>query len=281
MLAFNGIGNLGRLGNQMFEYAALRGFAAHHGYDWGIPPRELKGIENYSLHECFKLAPETKEQFIEDVKYVGERFFNFDQDFFDKCPDDVSLHGFFQSWRYFDNVKDDIRKDFIFHDDILEPCKEMIDTLEEPIMLHVRRGDPNLTDPRGFKWSYTQCSSQHPPQPLEYYEKALRAFPEDQPVIVFSDSVDWVKEQELFQTDRFMISEPVDKYDDGSFTPYADLCLMSLCSHAIIANSTMSWWGAWLQTNPDKMVFAPKMWFGPDYKDKDTKDLYCPKWILL
>ena len=148
-------------------------------------------------------------------------------------------------------------------------------------MLHVRRGDPNLTDPRGFKWSYTQCSSQHPPQPLEYYEKALRAFPEDQPVIVFSDSVDWVKEQELFQPDRFMISEPEDKYEDGSFTPYADLCLMSLCSHAIIANSSMSWWGAWLQSDPDKMVFAPKMWFGPDYKDKDTKDLYYPGWHLL
>ena len=64
MLAFNGIGNLGRLGNQMFEYAALRGFAAHHGYDWCIPPRELKGIENYSLHECFKLAPKTKEKFL-------------------------------------------------------------------------------------------------------------------------------------------------------------------------------------------------------------------------
>ena len=281
MLAFNGIGNLGRLGNQMFEYAALRGFAAHHGYDWCIPPRELKGIENYSLHECFKLAPKTKEEFIEDVKYVGERFFNFDQDFFDKCPDDVSLHGFFQSWRYFDNVKDDIRKDFTFHDDILEPCKEMIDSLEEPIMLHVRRGDPNLTDPRGFKWSYTQCSSQHPPQPLEYYETALKAFPEDQPVIVFSDSVDWVKEQEIFKPDRFMISEPEEKYSDGSFTPYIDLCLMSLCSHAIIANSSMSWWGAWLQTNPDKMVFAPKMWFGPDYKDKDTKDLYYPGWHLL
>ena len=210
-----------------------------------------------------------------------EKHFHFNQELVNTCPDDVSLYGFFQSWKYFISVEDQIREDFTFHSEILEPCKEMIDCVEEPIMLHVRRGDPNLTDPRGFKWSYTQCSSQHPPQPLEYYEKALRAFPEDQPVIVFSDSVDWVKEQELFKPDRFMISEPEEKYSDGSFTPYIDLCLMSLCSHAIIANSSMSWWGAWLQTNPDKMVFAPKMWFGPDYKDKDTKDLYYPGWNLL
>ena len=282
-LAFNNIGSLGRLGNQMFEYAALRGIAARHGYDWCIPPSDRKGIENYSLHECFKLSPDRREGIMEPCQYAQEPHFHFSEELFEKCPDNISLHGFFQSWRYFDNVKDEIRKDYTFHDGILNPCKEMMEELEgqEPIMLHVRRGDPNLTDPRGFKWSYTQCGSMHPVQPIEYYEKALSKFRKDQPVIVFSDSVDWVKEQEFFSGDRFMISEPEDKYADGSFTPYADLCLMSLCSHAIIANSSMSWWGAWLQTNPDKIVIAPKMWFGPDYKDKDTKDLYCPEWILL
>ena len=282
MLAFNNIGSLGRLGNQMFEYAALRGIAARHSYDWMIPTPDRKGIENYSLHDCFKLSPDRNEGIMFD-QYAQEPYFHFCEELFEKCPDNVSLHGFFQSWRYFANVQDEIRKDFTFHDGILNPCKEMMEELEgqEPIMLHVRRGDPNLTDPRGFKWSYTQCGSMHPVQPIEYYEKALKAFDKNQPVIVFSDSVDWVKEQEFFSGDRFMISEPEDKYADGSFTPYADLCLMSLCSHAIIANSSMSWWGAWLQTNPDKMVFAPKMWFGPDYKDKDTSDLYCPKWILL
>ena len=280
MIGFNHLGNLGRLGNQMFEFAALRGIAAEHGYDVCIPPSDHQGIENYSLHECFKLD-HIPTGFINDENYSLEQTYHFNNDLFSTCKDSTSLYGFFQSWRYFLQIQDTIRKDFTFHDEILEPCKEMIDCLEEPIMLHVRRGDPNLTDPRGFKWSYTQCSSQHPPQPLEYYETALRAFPEDQPVIVFSDSVDWVKEQELFKPDRFMISEPEEKYSDGSFTPYIDLCLMSLCSHAIIANSSMSWWGAWLQSNPDKMVFAPKMWFGPDYKDKDTKDLYYPGWNLL
>ncbi len=280
MIGFDHIGNLGRLGNQMFEFAALRGIAAEHEYEVCIPPADHQGIENYSLHQCFKLD-HIKTGFISNENYSLEQTFHYNNDLFSTCPDNTSLYGFFQSWRYFANFEDEIRKDFTFHDDILNPCKEMVESVEEPIMLHVRRGDPNLTDPRGFKWSYTQCSSQHPPQPIEYYEKALAEFPEDQPVIVFSDSIDWVKEQEFFSGDRFLHSEPDDKYADGSFTPYTDLCLMSLCSHAIIANSSMSWWGAWLQTNPNKKVIAPKMWFGPDYKDKDTSDLYYPGWILL
>jgi len=280
MLGLNHLGNLGRLGNQMFEFAALRGIAAEHGYDMCIPPADHEGIENYSLHQCFKLD-HIKTGFIPDENYSLEQTFHYNNDLFATCPDNTSLYGFFQSWKYFINIHDQIRKDFTFHDDILEPCKEMVEDLEEPIMLHVRRGDPNLTDPRGFKWSYTQCGSMHPVQPVEYYEKALSHFDEDQPVVVFSDSVDWVKEQEFFAGDRFMISEPEDKYADGSFTPYVDLCLMSLCSHAIIANSSMSWWGAWLIANEDKTVIAPKMWFGPDYKDKDTSDLYYPGWILL
>jgi hypothetical protein len=285
MLAFNKIGNLGRLGNQMFEYAAVRGIAAKHGYDWSIPPFHLTGIENYSLHNCFKLesVEEQNLQVRDDFSYVQERFFHFDEELFEECPDDVSLHGFFQSEKYFKHISDDIRKDFTFHDEHLIPCQEFMVDLkdQQPIMLHVRRGDPNLVDPRGFKWSYTQCGDQHPVQPLEYYEKALSQFDENQPVIVFSDSPEWVKEQEFFSSDRFLVSEPQEKYGDGSYTPYSDLCLMSLCSHAIIANSSLSWWGAWLISNPNKKVVAPKMWFGPAYADKNTKDLYCPDWIVL
>ena len=285
MLAFNQIGNLGRLGNQMFEYAAVRGIAARHGYDWCIPPFYRTGIENYSLNQCFKLESVKEENlnFIEHFQYVGERFFHFDQELFDQCPDNVSLHGFFQSEKYFQHISDEIRKDFTFHDEHLEPCKEFISQFDgqEPIMLHVRRGDPNLVDPRGFKWAYVNCSDQHPVQPLEYYQQALGHFNDDQPVIVFSDSPEWVKEQEFFDDDRFFISEPQDKYSDGSYLPYVDLCLMSLCSHAIIANSSLSWWGAWLQSNPSKKVIAPKMWFGPAYADKNTADLYLKDWIVL
>ena len=202
MLAFNNIGSLGRLGNQMFEYAALRGIAARHSYDWMIPTPDRKGIENYSLHDCFKLSPDRNEGIMFD-QYAQEPHFHFSNELFEKCPDNVSLHGFFQSWRYFYNVREQIREDYTFHKGILDPCKEMMEELEgqEPIMLHVRRGDPNLTDPRGFKWSYTQCGSMHPVQPVEYYEKALKHFRKDQPVIVFSDSTEWVKEQDFFNPD--------------------------------------------------------------------------------
>lgn len=285
MLAFNQIGSLGRLGNQMFEYAAVRGIAAKHNYEWSIPPFHLTGIENYSLHKCFKLesVKEQNLQVRDDFSYVQERFFHFDEELFDECPDNVSLHGFFQSEKYFKHISDQIRKDFTFHDEHLIPCQEFMDDLkdQQPIMLHVRRGDPNLVDPRGFKWSYTQCGDQHPVQPIEYYERALSKFDDSQPVIVFSDSPEWVKEQEFFSSDRFLVSEPQEKYGDGSYTPYSDLCLMSLCSHAIIANSSLSWWGAWLISNENKKVIAPKMWFGPAYADKNTKDLYCPDWIVL
>lgn len=284
MLAFNELGNNGRLGNQMFQYAALRGIASKKGYEFCIPPFTASRIDNYSLHKCFKLpnVSSGNKGFLDNgfAPVVVERQFHYDEDLHNLCPNDVSIHGFFQTEKYFSHITDSIREDFTFYDEILEPCKEMISTLDNPIFLHVRRGDPNLVDARGFKWSYTQCSEQHPPQPLEYYEEALKKFNDDQTVIVVSDSPEWVKEQEIFSDDRFLISEPEEKYPDGSYTPYVDLCLMSLCSGAIIANSSLSWWGAWLQ-NGKGTVVAPKMWFGPSYADKDTKDLYLDSWIQL
>ena len=285
MIGFNNLGNMGRLGNQMFEYAALRGIAANKGYEWCIPPFNRRGIENYSLDRAFILpSVQNRNLMVLDQGHapvVGERYYHFDKELMDLCPDNMSLNGFFQTEKYFKHIEDEIRKEFTFHDDIEGPCMEMMDSLDTPpIFLHVRRGDPNLTDPRGFKWSYTECSDQHPPQHIEYYEKALKEFPDDVPVLICSDSPDWVQEQEIFEPDRFIISMPEDKYDDGSYEPFIDLCLMSLCSGGIIANCSMSWWGAWLQKGKGKVV-APKMWFGPAYPNNDTKDLYPEGWITL
>ena len=283
MIGFDHIGTMGRLGNQMFQYAALKGIAAHRGYEYTIPPENPKiQIDNYGLIEAFELSDNKKIGWL-NTQYdiIAEKHFHFDEDLFNTFPDGSGLYGFFQSEKYFKHIEDEIREDFTFKKEWLEPCEEFRKDLgDEVIFLHVRRGDPNLADKRGFKWAYTQCSSQHPPQPLEYYEKALKEFDDDMPVVVFSDSIDWVKEQDLFKPDRFMISEQTDKFSDGALVPYIDLCLMTLCDHAIIANSSMSWWGAWLIQNEYKKIVAPKMWFGPAYADKDTKDLY-PKGCIV
>lgn len=284
MLAFNELGNNGRLGNQMFQYAALRGIASARGYDWCIPPFNTKRIDNYSLANCFTLdSVKSTNQYILDRGFapvVMEKQFHFDKELLELCPNDVSIHGFFQTEKYFKHIENEIRSDFTFHESISEPVREFVFDLKDPIFLHVRRGDPNLVDARGFRWSYTQCSDQHPPQPIEYYEEALKLFPEDQEVIIVSDSPEWVLEQELFEPDRFYISTPEEKYSDGSYTPYADLCLMSLCSGGIIANSSLSWWGAWLQNGKEKVI-GPKMWFGPAYADNNTTDLYCEGWKII
>ena len=284
MLAFNELGNNGRLGNQMFQYAALRGIAAAKGYDWCIPPYNTKRIDNYSLANCFLLeSVKPTNLYMLDRGFapvVMEKQFHFDEELLQLCPNDVSIHGFFQTEKYFKHIEGDIRKDFTFHDDLTIPVKGFLDELKDPIFLHVRRGDPNLVDARGFKWSYTQCSDQHPPQPLEYYEQALAMFPDDQEVVIVSDSPEWVLEQELFKPDRFYVSTPEEKYPDGSYTPYVDLCVMANCKGGIIANSSLSWWGAWLQNGAGKIV-APKMWFGPAYADKDTKDLYPDTWTVI
>ena len=284
MIGFDSIGTMGRLGNQMFQHAAVKGIARKHGYEYAIPPKDPNTqIDNYGLLDAFEMKGVDYIKYCYNVVPAQERFFHYDEELMNICPDNVNVAGFFQSEKYFEHIEDEIRKDYTFKDNWLQPSLDFMDQFggEEVLFLHVRSGDPNLTDKRGFKWAYVNLQDQHPTQPIEYYEEALTYFPDDMPVLVFSDSIEWCKNQEIFQPERFMFSEPEDVYDDGALVPYIDLCLMSLCSHAIIANSSMSWWGAWLQSNPHKRVIAPKMWFGSAYQFHNTKDLYCDDWTVL
>ena len=264
MLAFNKLGQLGRLGNQMFQYAALRGIAARRGYDFGIPPSEF--FNEWAEHQLFDVfhLPNLPKQ---NIKYLdrgyapeaGERFFHFDELLFNQCPNDVSLIGYFQSEKYFLHIKDSIKEDFTFKKEILEPCKEMISQVDTPISLHVRRTD------------YLTNNANHFNLQLDYYEKALSNFDEERNVVVFSDDPKWCMEQELFSSDRFLISENKNNR--------LDLCLMTLCSDHIIANSSFSWWGAWLADSGK--VIAPVNWFGPNNANKETKDLIPESWIRI
>ena len=106
---------------------------------------------------------------------------------------------------------------------------------------------------------------------MEYYEKALEEFDSNRQVIIFSDDPQWCHIQALFADDRFMISE-------GN-SSYHDLYLMTQCSDFIIANSTYSWWGAYLADRGK--VIVPNKWFGPNNSDKSTEDLYPPHWKII
>ena len=127
MLAFNHLGRLGRLGNQMFQYAALRGIAANKKYDWCIPNyiNEIDdGIGNKlktELFDCFNLVNLSKKNiFILDQGHapiVKEKFFHFDDELFNLCPNEVSLYGFFQSEKWFKHIESEIRDDFSFKSD--------------------------------------------------------------------------------------------------------------------------------------------------------------------
>lgn len=260
MIGFNHLGSHGRLGNQMFQYAALRGITDLKGYNFCIPGSEFKDQWNdHQLFEAFNL-PNLNKQKILSANYYQERQFNYDQDYVDNCPDNVNLHGYFQTEKYFSHISDSIREDFAFKSEILDPCKEAFD-FDELISLHIRRTD------------FVEKSDDHPPCSLEYYQKALEQFDSNIQVMIFSDDIAWCKEQELFSADRFLFSE-----NDWNLI---DLCLMSMCTHHIIANSTFSWWGAWLSGS--NQVIGPSKWFGNSgyTASHNTSDIIPERWMKI
>ena len=264
-VAFNHLGKLGQLGNQMFQYAAAKGVASKLDVPFMIPNHRQvfdDGIGNrYTilLFNAFKLTSASLLGTLRTENYVQENGFSFNKDLFKiDNTENVSLYGFFQTEKYFKHIQKEIRKDFTFKDEIKDECDDLIKQFTNPIALHVRRGD--------FVWN----NKNHPPLGLDYYESALKLFDSDREVIIFSDDTEWCKDQELFADDRFAVAEGGDQF--------YDMCLMSLCDDFIIANSTFSWWGAWL-ANRGKVV-APKQWFG-EALDHDTKDLYCKGWTVL
>ena len=263
MIGFNYLGKLGQLGNQMFQYAAVVGAANHIGTSFCVPHhKEIHndGIGNklrIELFDAFELTPD-RVGFIPTNNNFQEKDFVFD-DRIEELEGDWNLVGFFQTEKYFSHVSDRIRKEFTFHEWIREDCDPIADQFDDPVALHIRRGD------------YLINSANHHNLSLKYYEKALEHFDNDRQVIIFSDDPEWCMEQELFSDDRFEIAQ-----DIGS---YHTLYLMSKCSDFIIANSTFSWWGAWL-ANRGKVI-APGTWFGPNNAHKSIKDLYPEHWTVI
>ena len=301
MIGYDRLGTNGRFGNQLFQYAALKGIASHHGYDWCIPPDSHETYANYGMHHPFNLtnmseknigfinqdvSPGAMNSFISLVQHnpqtknVTEGCYSFDEKLFNNFEDGTNLDGYLQTEKYFKHIRKELLQDLSFKPEVLEPCNEFISNFESIHFLHVRRGD-NV----GRENYYRMMT-------FDYYERALKLFPEDSYVLVCSDDPEWCAEQEFFNDDRFLINTDVPEYDhlclegDGSHrrskVPYTDLCLMTLCDGAILSSSSLGWWGAWLQKGRTQPVVVPEHWYGPVLEAvNDCRDLYPEEWTVI
>lgn len=281
---------IGGLGNQMFQYALGRQLAVKNNTTLKLDIQAFKDykLRNYDL-DCFNIlgniaTPDDLSGFIpssdrliskigkhisvrlkgvQQIQYIKEQTFSFQPEILD-LEDNVYLDGYWQSEKYFFDIKNIIRKDFTVKlppDPINESIMKEIAECES-VSIHIRRGDyvsnPITNQYHGFLG-------------LEYYQKAIRLILEkvgSPHFFVFSDDPEWASEN--IKTDS-----PITYIKHNGDKNYEDLRLMSTCKHHIIANSSFSWWGSWLSRNEEKTVIAPKKWFNAIL---DIKDIYLDSW---
>lgn len=248
--------NKGRLGNQLFFVSATIGLAIKNNTEFGFVSQMGHSSINYqSLFE--KQLPLTP--YIPEKKYYQSGFA-----YEEINEDDVELIGYFQSEKFFSHCEREIRSQFQFRDELVSSILSEYPTVKDSLSVHIRRGD------------YVNQPNHHPVVPFEYYEKILNEISNEyDSILVFSDDIDWVRNK--FIGDKFVFPK-FDVNDDLNC-----FVLMSLCKDNIIANSTYSWWAAWLNKNQNKKVYSPnhKQWFGSSYSNLDTKDLIPNKWIEI
>jgi hypothetical protein len=282
MIYFRSIGYLGRLGNQMFQLASAIGIANERGFGVGIPienctremgngPIDVKtGLlttVKCDLLDCFNLPSKylIQEGRINLQSVYSERNFKFNPQVLTLSPN-TDLYGYFQTEKYFKKYRKEILETFTFKEEysigattFLSEKINSTSMYKDVVSLHVRRGD------------YTLYPNHHPVCSDDYYQSAIGKFNlENSVFLVFSDDIEWCKKK--FEGENFIFSD--------TDNPYLDLAIMSLCDHHIIANSSFSWWGAWLNISEDKKVIAPSKWFGPLLVN-DTSDIYCENWIKI
>ena len=281
---------IGGLGNQMFQYAAGRSLAIVNNCELKL---DISGFENYSLHNGYELDLFDIRADIASAKEISrlvtsqsrlsrflyrklnikkkthfiEKAFIFDANFFDvKQP--VYIDGYWQSYKYFESIELQLRQELSLKkpfSNINLQIAEQISNVNA-VSIHIRRGD---------YVSNKHTNSVHGVCSLDYYRAAIEAVSarvENPVFFVFSDDISWVKNNLAIDLQCIFIDHNVGGQS------YNDMYLMRLCQHHIIANSSFSWWGAWLGINPNKIVIAPKQWFT---NDTVTDDLIPSSWLRL
>jgi hypothetical protein len=253
------MGRYGRFGNQMFQYATLYSIAQIKGYEFGVPmqKKSKNPYENFCLNECFfNLSAKDSSNYV-TIYTAQEKEFIYNDEIF-KISDDTDIVGYFQSEKYFKDYRKKILKEYEFNKEIKDLSTNIISSIEGPkISIHLRLGD------------YKNLKEKHPICSIDYYKKALEILPKNIKIIAFSD------EPELAKLIFNELNR--DYYLSETNNQYIDMCLMTLCDYHIIANSSFSWWGAWLSES--KKVIAPSIWFGDSPEmPKNWSDIYCESW---
>lgn len=180
----------------------------------------------------------------------------------------MQTNGWFASEKHFKHHKSEILALFAPHPDIVNYLKSKYqDILEHPntVAIHVR----------AYFLESSYAAQNFVSYKKDYFEKAMSLFPEDTLFVVFSDKMNWCKQEfakiKTINNIRFIENEK----------HYHDIFLMSMCKHNILSNSTFSWWGAYLNNNPNKIVIAPPKWFCPESSFQDLPDLFPEEWFIL
>ncbi len=285
---------IGGLGNQMFQYAFAYAVARKKqtSFRFDISSFEWYGLRKYELN-CYYITGELAEPSdINRLKYKQESLFGriyrrlakqqtpyassfykesnllFDEAVFDQ-PGDAYFDGYWQSEKYFQAYRTDLTKHFVLKNPLhsqSQAYQQQITSCQS-VSLHIRRGDYVIN---------AKANSIHGTCDLAYYQNAvahIKGRVSNPHFFIFSDDLAWAKDNLGFIDQLTFIELPADIPD------YEEMYLMSLCQHNIIANSSFSWWGAWLNQHPDKIVIAPSCWF----KDEsiDTRDLIPVSWLRL
>jgi hypothetical protein len=284
---------MGGLGNHLFQYAVGRHLAEIHGtalkldlsffatYDlhtYSIWPFNI--IENIASEEEVRYLKYGKQSLVGravrralrktpvfSATYCKESGFQFDSSVL--ClPDGVYLEGYWQSEKYFSGIAELIRREFTVKTPPTGRNEELGTRMAscEAVSMHIRRGS-YLKPP--YNEVHGTCS-------MAYYSRCVSLVAErvrDPHFFVFSDDPQWAN-------DNLELEYPTTVVDhNGAETDFEDLRLMTRCKHHIVANSTFSWWGAWLSQREGKTVFAPRLWFAKD--EVATDDLIPVEWVRV
>jgi hypothetical protein len=288
----------GGLGNQLFRYAALRYYARRYSADMRISVEHARYAQSYGyprpfLLTHFSITVPIRERSVGDrllltgkpwlkravgpaAKAFRTQVFtqNFDDchSFLEDIPlerDVRKLHlaGYWHTYNTVEKVAEELRSELAFREPARGKNLEVLEQIRRSrssVSLHVRRGDSTVS------------ATNRVHLPLEYYLNAIATMKEtlvNPTFFVFSDDIGFVKDYLPLDGTTVFVGH------NDDFSAHEDLRLMSSCHHHIIANSTFSWWGAWLSARQDKMVIAPRQWYIT--ADSYYPDLFPPAWLLI